>query len=107
MPKKRVILLACATVVAAIATLAMLSERTLNLPSVPVGITFVGNPKPNDSGNGHAQPTFWVTNHTSKILCVTPWEVATRQGTSWTQFQHRAPPVFISPHAAADVTIDF
>jgi len=107
MPTRRRILLACATVVVAIATVAMLFERTLNLPSVPVGMTFVGNPKPNDSGDSHAQPTFRVTNHTAKVLCVTPWQVEIRQGTNWTKFQHRAPPAFITPHAAADVTIDF
>ena len=105
MPMKRLFLLACAIVVATIVTLAMLSERALSLPYAPAGITFVG--KPSDSGDSHSQPTFWVTNHTSKVLCVIPWEVAMRQGTNWTKFQHHAPAVFISPHAAAEVTIDF
>lgn len=105
MPKKRLFLLA--TVVAATVTMAILAERTLNLPSVPVSITFVGSAEPNNRGGSHSQPTFWVTNHTSKVLCVTPWAVEIRQGTNWTKFDHRAPSVFVSPQTAANVTIDF
>jgi hypothetical protein len=101
---KRLFLLACATVVAAIVTMAILVERALNLRSVPVSITLVQSAS--NSGS-HSQLTFWVTNHTAKVLCLTPWQVEIRQGTNWTKFQHRAPTAFISPHAVADVTIDF
>jgi len=104
MSKKRLFLFACATVLAATLTLAILAARTLSLPSVPVSITFAQSA--NNSGS-LSQPTFRVTNHTAKVLCVTPWEVEIKQGTNWTKFQHNAQHAFISPHAAADVTIDF
>jgi hypothetical protein len=100
--KKRRFLLACGIVAAAIVGLAILSERALNLPPNPVGITFI-----NDGVRGSAQPSFRVTNHTSKVLFVTPWNVAVSQGADWTEFQHHGPGTIVSPHEAVDVVIDF
>jgi hypothetical protein len=107
MPKKRLLLPAGAAVAAAIITLITLWGRSMNLPPAPVGIAFVGNGEFDNSGALRSGPTFLVTNRTAKALCVTPWAIEVRQGTNWTKRAHRAPPVFIAPHAAAYETIDF
>jgi len=72
-----------------------------------VGVTFVGSDEFNNSGAARSGPIFWVTNHTSKGLCVRPWTVEIREGTNWTKWDYHGPPVFIGPHAAAYETIDF
>ena len=107
MPKKLRLLLGSATFLAVAVTIAILAERTLNLPPVPVSITLVPSAASTNSARSPFEPLFWVTNHTSKLLCVTPWAIEVKQGTNWTKYDYHAPPVYISPHAAADVTVDF
>src|SRR6266487_2897704 len=91
----------------AIVTTWILLERRSSLPPAPVGVTFVGSDEFNNSGAARSGPIFWVTNHTSKGLCVRPWTVEIREGTNWTKWDYHGPPVFIGPHAAAYETIDF
>lgn len=105
--KKRFFLLTIAVLAIATVTLTILRQRFLNLPPGPVGIAFVGNGKFQNNEGLRSGPTFLITNHTSKVLCVTPWAIEIRQGTNWAKWDHRAPTVFIAPHATAYETIDF
>ena len=105
--KKRFLLLAVVVLAVATVALAILRERSLNLPPAPVGIAFVGNREFNNNGALHFGPTFLVTNHTSKVLYVTPWAIEVKQGTNWTKWDHHAPGTLIASHAAAYETIDF
>ena len=67
----------------------MVFSRHLNLPVAPIQVRFLGIVTSTSGLSARSGPTFWISNTTSKVLCVSPWAVELKEGENWAKRDYR------------------